>query len=359
MFCVTILRLTSSLGALLAVRRAPWLLTGFVVVLVTALLGACTRSDALDLAAQEPFLRIVMDQVYEAGTPIEDLAFVNIGGALTDCTVETDGGLPGGLVLSLTQDSRSCTLRGTPEFAQESTDYVIRAVGILGSSELSLNIAIIAAGSAVADCEFNSPTSARSATYLVTFSATWSQGNNGAPLPPAAHFSPLIGAAHNPLYSMWEPGGIASNSIEIMAETGSTASLIVEISANIAAGTAGEIVPGGQIQTASGATTATLSATCENSLASMVSMVAPSPDWFVGVHGISLLDSSNNWRATAEYPLYVYDAGTDSGTVYTSANADISPHIPIVRLAGNAAIGLRAEANQDQIGRMIFERIQP
>ena len=359
MYCATKLHPVLNAGVTLAVRCTQWLLIGFVAVIATAPLGACTRSDSLDLAAQEPFLLPVVAQVYEAGTPIDDLAFINVGGVLTDCTVKTDGGLPGGLGLRLTEDRRSCMLRGTPEFAQEATEYTITAVGVLGSFDLPLAIAVIAAGSATSHCAQNSPTSMRSATYLVTFSAAWSQANNGAPLPPDAHFSPLIGAGHNPLYTMWEPGGTASNSIESMAETGSTSALTVEISAHIAVGNVGAVVAGGQTQGAAGTITATLMTTCEHGLVSVVSMVAPSPDWFVGVHGISLLDQFGNWRAMAEYPLYVYDAGTDSGTVYTSANADITPHIPIVRLTGNATIGLSADLNQDQIGRMIFRHIQP
>nr|MCA8836884.1 spondin domain-containing protein [Pseudomonadota bacterium] len=142
---------------------------------------------------------------------------------------------------------------------------------------------------------------------------------------------------------------------EVMAESGGTGTLRGELNALITAGSVREIIGGGG-NLASGTTTATFEVACSHPLASAVSMVAPSPDWFTGVRGVSLLDADGRWRSSLELPLHVYDAGTDSGPVFTSPNADITPHIAIIRLPGDATIGLQASANQDQIGRMVFER---
>ncbi len=63
----------------------------------------------------------------------------------------------------------------------------------------------------------------------------------------------------------------------------------------------------------------------------LVTMLAPSPDWFVGVSGFDLCDA-DSWHDEIEIDLFAYDAGTDSGTSYTSANADTQPHEPITRI---------------------------
>ena len=68
-----------------------------------------------------------------------------------------------------------------------------------------------------------------------------------------------------------------------------------------------------------------------HSLLSLVSMIAPSPDWFVGVHGFDL-QANGMWVDEVTLTLDPYDAGTDNGTTYTSANADTSPKDPISRL---------------------------
>ena len=60
----------------------------------------------------------------------------------------------------------------------------------------------------------------------------------------------------------------------------------------------------------------------------LVSMIAPSPDWFVGVDGIALRQGGC-WTPRIETDLVGYDAGTDSGTTFTARDADVTPHQPI------------------------------
>ena len=46
-------------------------------------------------------------------------------------------------------------------------------------------------------------------------------------------------------------------------------------------------------------------------------MIAPSPDWFVGVSGLDLL-ATGEWIEQRVIELFPYDAGTDSGSSYVS-----------------------------------------
>jgi len=74
-----------------------------------------------------------------------------------------------------------------------------------------------------------------------------------------------------------------------------------------------------------------------------VSMLAPSPDWFVGVSGLSMRENGA-WVPQIVVPLVAYDAGTDSGPTYASPNQESVPHIPIAEidygpLAANNHVG--------------------
>ena len=63
-------------------------------------------------------------------------------------------------------------------------------------------------------------------------------------------------------------------------------------------------------------------------------MVAPSPDWFVGVSGLPLLNSSGRWLRSHTVNLYPWDAGTEDGTDFSLNNADTDPKVPIHSIRG-------------------------
>ncbi len=57
-------------------------------------------------------------------------------------------------------------------------------------------------------------------------------------------------------------------------------------------------------------------------------MIAPSPDWFIGVSGANLLEN-DQWVSSKEVSPGTYDSGTDSGATFTSANQATSPATPV------------------------------
>lgn len=67
-------------------------------------------------------------------------------------------------------------------------------------------------------------------------------------------------------------------------------------------------------------------------------MVAPSPDWFVGVSGLDFR-ANGQWIDSLVLDLDTHDAGTDAGSDFTSPNTDITPHIPI-SILGDPLTGL-------------------
>ena len=163
---------------------------------------------------------------------------------------------------------------------------------------------------------------AQVATYDITLDSRWTQATH--PYPPFPHFSPLIGALHNDTVSFWEPGGLASRGIERMAEVGLTGPLRNEINAT---GDAAQAISGSGVN-GDDNTTIRVEVDLDRSLLTLVTMVAPSPDWFVGLSGFDLR-AGGFWNDSFSLPLTVWDAGTDSGSNFTSSDSDTVPKEPI------------------------------
>lgn len=101
--------------------------------------------------------------------------------------------------------------------------------------------------------------------------------------------------------------------------------------AGIAAGTAATLIRGDALDTSPGATSVEFDVVREHPLVTFVTMVAPSPDWFVGVRDLSALEDGD-WAAQKTVTLHAFDAGTDSGRTYASPDRDTQPRQPIRRL---------------------------
>ena len=176
------------------------------------------------------------------------------------------------------------------------------------------------------------------ATYSVTFTSNWTQTahpHSSGSLPGNAHWSKLVGATHNSDVVFLEMGGIATQGVENIAETGNNTVFFTEVDAAIANNYANALVDGDGLATAEGQININEIITTEDyPLLTLLSMIAPSPDWMIAVNSVSLVDTNGDWMDEINIDLYPYDAGTDSGVDYTSANADTNPQEPISSLQG-------------------------
>lgn len=185
---------------------------------------------------------------------------------------------------------------------------------------------------------------AGTAVYQVTFQSTWSQATHPVDFPSSnAHFSGLIGGTHSDQVSFWNLGALASTGIKDMAELGSKTPLRQEVEAAIGAGTANAVLSGGAIAVSPGSVAMTFQMDDAFPYVTLVSMLAPSPDWFVGVSGLNLR-ANGAWISQVVVPLIAHDAGTDSGPTYASPNQVTMPPVPIAEidygpLAANNMVG--------------------
>lgn len=201
-------------------------------------------------------------------------------------------------------------------------------------------------GAATIACQ---PLSAASIQYDVRFDATWSQATHPGAYPAGAHFSALIGGVHSNAVNFWAPGQLASAGIEQMAEIGGTSALRSEVQAAINAGTASAVIQGSGINSP-GVTTVTVDVSAQFPLITLATMVAPSPDWFVGVHGFDLRDGAG-WKNQLTVDLYAYDAGTEQGTGFSLANPATVPHQSI------ALLGAPFPSGSPRLGTFTFTRL--
>ena len=162
------------------------------------------------------------------------------------------------------------------------------------------------------------------AFYRVRFVADWSAATHPIGFPSGPHFSGLIGGTHNDLVEFWSPGSLASTGIKNMAELGGKVALTSEVNAAISAGDADSVISGGGIGPSPGEVSKDFIAEQSFPLMTLVAMIAPSPDWFVGVSGVSLM-ADGEWIDQQVIDLFGYDAGTDSGTAHES---DDDPTVP-------------------------------
>jgi hypothetical protein len=166
------------------------------------------------------------------------------------------------------------------------------------------------------------------ARYQVTFDATWSAATHPTDFPSNPHFSPPVVATHSVLLSFWNPGQLASDGIQNMAELGSTDPLTTEM----ATAGARTLEIGGGFNSP-GSRTIEFDVFDFDPYVTMVSMIAPSPDWFVGVSGVAL-HTGAAWVDPLVIQLVPWDAGTDSGVSFESSNQVTNPFVLISQITG-------------------------
>ena len=160
--------------------------------------------------------------------------------------------------------------------------------------------------------------------YEVTFDINWSQTLFPDEYPSNAHFSKFIGWSHKSNLNFFEVGTFSSNGIKSMAETGSTSPLDSEINTRVDNLEGLKLFVGDNLSSGVGTVTMNIYVDGDNPNITLVSMLAPSPDWYLGVIDVNLLDD-NKFVESKTVKAVVYDAGTDSGVSYKSGNIATSP----------------------------------
>eukprot|EP00122_Pirum_gemmata_P002298 Pgem_evm1s2072 len=182
------------------------------------------------------------------------------------------------------------------------------------------------------------------ATYMAVYRLNWIRTTTPRGFPGTggyrnggAHFSEFVGASHNSKYNMWNPEESASNAIRKLAEEGDYKPLVSDLEDAKDDGNVLDMDLSEFLDSGVGESVNAFEVDNSRSFFSSAGMIAPSPDWFLGVADVELCDrKTGKWKQVAldGFPLYAYDAGTDAGLSFDSDNKKMSPFIPIFRLTG-------------------------
>ncbi|CAI8156690.1 MAG: Uncharacterised protein [Bacteroidota bacterium] len=172
----------------------------------------------------------------------------------------------------------------------------------------------------------------KTATYRVTFSFDWNKNDFPTDYPAGAHFSPLVGWVHQVDNTFFDSGKIATAGIEQMAETGATGVLVAELNAEISNGKGLKVYTGSGLSGGVGTITIDVDVSPQFPAVSLVTMIAPSPDWYAACVDVNLLDENNVFVTNKTVVGRVYDAGTDNGASFTSTNSDTNPKVAISKI---------------------------
>ncbi|XP_048480528.1 spondin-1-like [Plutella xylostella] len=174
------------------------------------------------------------------------------------------------------------------------------------------------------------------AKYEVSFTGIWSRNTHPPQFPEndwVPRYSDLVGASHSADFVLWAPGTLATPGMRDLAEHANTTQLEAEIREKIGDGVRTVIKGKGHSYRKMKSTTYSFfRADKVNHLITTAVSIYPSPDWFLGVTRFELCQQDNTWIQKRELNLYPWDAGTDSGVSYESANIATFPQDAVSRV---------------------------
>ena len=175
-------------------------------------------------------------------------------------------------------------------------------------------------------------------TYRITIENNWNRRDHLA-LPGNAHFSPVVAISHNDKYDLVTLGGTTSDVLEPVAELGQTGLIEKDIAdAKIAGSVLESIITKNMFVPSQRTQTFEVTVTEEHPFMSLVSMIAPSPDWVIAVSNMKLFNKDQGFfNGVTKLPLYALDGGTESGDRpgnFSINNEETLPLQPVNQLTG-------------------------
>lgn len=170
------------------------------------------------------------------------------------------------------------------------------------------------------------------ATYLVTFTSNWNETDHVS-FPANAHFSPVVAVSHDENYHMFRLGEISSEAFEPLAELGVTNGVEEQLQVALANDFADVPVVTESLYPQRDGDTLEfrLTVTKQKPLITLATMIAPSPDWFVGLDSLNTLEEGT-FITSQTVDLYALNAGTEEGDTagnFSINNASTDPFEPI------------------------------
>jgi hypothetical protein len=236
--------------------------------------------------------------------------------------------------------------------ARDDLMLTFKKIGLISISVISL---AACGGSNNSDSQ-GGPQASEEATYRLTFNAKWNATDFPTGFPGNPHFSPVVGATHNDQDFLWKTGEPSTDGVKNVAETGSTDSYKAELEAKKVEGNVDNIFQGSGTPSP-GETVFEFKANKLHPYISAISMIAPSPDWFIGIRDVNLY-ANNEWLEKQTFDLKLYDAGSDLGITFSADNEAGGSNV--ISLLTENAVDINAGVHSNSgkfVGTFTIDRI--
>jgi hypothetical protein len=163
--------------------------------------------------------------------------------------------------------------------------------------------------------------------YELTFTPLWTVNTHPVNYPQDAAFAPFISYSHKTGSELFTVGLIASESISILAETGQLTRMEEDIDVLRSSDRALDRARGDGV-TYPRNSQVVLGFDDTHTMATVLAKISPSPDWFVAANNVQLY-VNGAWVDTLSVNTIAYDAGSDMGMSFESADQPNNPASPV------------------------------
>ena len=193
----------------------------------------------------------------------------------------------------------------------------------------------------------------KTAIYRITFENLWNEVDHLG-FPGNAHFSNIVTVNHNNDYRLFALGEVATSGMEDLAELGATRKITREINEQIDLGLVEQLILADALfpRRDGPSLSFEIEASKEFPFLSFATMIAPSPDWIVGIDSLELFQDGEFIESHFE-ELFAINAGTESGDFggnFSLRNAATDPIEEMSFLEGNGF--------EKPFARVFIERIR-
>ena len=96
----------------------------------------------------------------------------------------------------------------------------------------------------------------------------------------------------------------------------------------------------------------------DRSLVSVITMIFPSPDWFLGISNVDMCNPmTGEWRDEYSRDLLPYDSGTDDGTSFESPDSVSDPRGNITLISKEDDTNFKTNSSIIRLGTFTFTKI--
>ena len=96
----------------------------------------------------------------------------------------------------------------------------------------------------------------------------------------------------------------------------------------------------------------------DRSLVSVMTMIIPSPDWFLGISNVDMCNAmTGEWRDSLERYLFPYDSGTDDGNSFESPDSPSNPRKNIFLIGNEDDTNFKSTSKIEPLGKFTLKKM--